>query len=357
MKKIVFVIESLGPGGAERQLVGLALNLLKEGYEVSVIYYDDVTFYKGHLEKANIKIIYCPQACQRWSRPYYINKELTKISPDFVISFLPGPNFALSTLSFVKRKKYKLILSERSHTVWTLKNRILYLLYSRCDIMVANSESEAENIRKHCFFLRDKTIAITNFVDTDLFHPEEELHKVGDYFRLLCVARIRSVKNIIRFLDAIKMLKERGVKIKVNWYGRGYKDDYEAQVNSRIKDNNISDIIDFLPPSKDIASIYRNNDGFCLPSLYEGYPNVLVEAMSSGLPVACSNVWEFPNIVSDGNNGFLFDPYKVEDIADGIEKLTKLTYEQRLKISKINREQIINQNSISVFTKKYLKIL
>ena len=52
-------------------------------------------------------------------------------------------------------------------------------------------------------------------------------------------------------------------------------------------------------------------DAFCLPSFKEGYPNVIVEAMSCELPVLCSKICENPVIVEDNINGFLFDPHNI----------------------------------------------
>lgn len=59
-----------------------------------------------------------------------------------------------------------------------------------------------------------------------------------------------------------------------------------------------------MSPNQSIEVEYRKADVFCLPSLYEGYPNVVAEAMSCGLPILCSNVCENPYIVEEGAMAF-----------------------------------------------------
>jgi glycosyltransferase involved in cell wall biosynthesis len=96
-------------------------------------------------------------------------------------------------------------------------------------------------------------------------------------------------------------------------------------------------------------------DVFVLPSIREGFPNVLLEAMGSGLPIVCTNVDGLSEIVKDGENGFLVPPENVEQLA---EKIIVLLSDTRLakQISKNNLEKIKDyemDNIISQLEKIY----
>ena len=120
------------------------------------------------------------------------------------------------------------------------------------------------------------------------------------------------------------------------------------------------DIADYLTlhdPNPKIEKAYHEADVFCLPSLYEGYPNVVVEAMACGLPVLCSNVFENPYIVSEGVNGMLFDPHRADDIARAIQQMASLSVEQRAEMGRRNRQACLERNSEEAFLKAYTRLI
>ena len=96
---------------------------------------------------------------------------------------------------------------------------------------------------------------------------------------------------------------------------------------------------------------------FCLPSIYEGFPNVLCEAMSCGLPVVCSNVCDNPLIAEDGVNGILFNPNDTEEMAHSIERMILLPQSEKERMSTINREKAIKMFSKDAFIAKYKRLL
>ena len=109
--------------------------------------------------------------------------------------------------------------------------------------------------------------------------------------------------------------------------------------------------------NRKIEDEYRKSDVFCLPSLYEGYPNVVAEAMSCELPIICSNVYENPYIVEDGVNGFLFDPENVDDMVRAIQKVASISKEERRKMGVLNRQLCLKRNTEEEFLKSYIKLI
>jgi glycosyltransferase involved in cell wall biosynthesis len=113
----------------------------------------------------------------------------------------------------------------------------------------------------------------------------------------------------------------------------------------------------FHTPSLSIHEEYRKADVFCLPSLYEGFPNVLCEAMSCGLPVLCSNVCDNGYIVKNKENGLLFDPNNIDDIKSKLVEFYLLPKSVRLNMAKSSRKISIQLFSKDLFLKKYIDIL
>ena len=148
-----------------------------------------------------------------------------------------------------------------------------------------------------------------------------------------------------------------GYKVRVDWFGQDLKDEYSNECHKLIKDNNLEDIFVFHPASHSIEEEYRRADVFCLPSIYEGFPNVLCEAMSCGKPVLCSRVCDNPQIVSEGENGLMFNPFNINDIVDAISLYQSLPSEKRFMMGKLSREMALKKFSKEVFLKKYIDII
>ena len=110
-------------------------------------------------------------------------------------------------------------------------------------------------------------------------------------------------------------------------------------------------------PNQKIEEEYRKADVFFLPSLYEGYPNVVAEAMSCGLPILCSNVYENPYIVEEGVNGFLFNPKNVEEIVNAIKRMAELSPEERHEMGMRNRQLCLMRNTEESFLKSYVELI
>lgn len=355
MKKIICLIESLGSGGAERQITGLAILLKEQGYEVEVWYYAPRHFYCKDLEKGNVKFRHISEAENKYKRLGIIRKELLKAKPDTVITYLNTPSI-IGCISKITGGKFNLIVSERNTTQnLGITDRIKFFLYRFADHIVPNSFSQGEFIERHYPNLKNKIKCITNFVDTNKFSPN--LNKEPNTkTRILTVARIMPQKNVIKYIQAIKKVAETGYNFEVCWFGNYISDEYFNKCKQTITELGIEDIFKFYPATTNIIEEYHKSDIFCLPSIYEGFPNVVCEAMCCGLPIVCSNICDNPNIVTH-NNGFLFNPENIESMANTIIEAINTTNEQRDLISRSCRERSIELFSKHKFVKAYTKLL
>lgn len=354
--KIHLFIDSLCAGGAQRQLVGLAVLLKKKGYDVAVLTYHKDDFYLSKLIENDIAHYYLSKAEGKKFRMFHVIRQLRNNKPDVLISYLSTPNIIACVAScFVKN--IKLIVSERNTTQQIGKTeRIRFFLYRFANVIVSNSYSQENFIKANFLKVASKTVTITNFVDTCFFKPAKNCQE-GSIPTIISVGRITPQKNILNYLAALKNLVNKGLKFKAVWFGNTDREEYYNTCKLLIEQLGLEHYFEFKPATKHIKDEYLKAEIFCLPSVFEGFPNVLCEAMSCGLPIACSNVCDNPSIVEEEKGGFLFDPFDVNEITKAIEQSLGLSKEKKDAMKKNNRERALELFSEDVFVSKYLKII
>lgn len=357
MSKILCLIENLGSGGAERQLTGLATLLKKHGYEVEVWYYVQKDFFVPILNDNGVGTHFLVDAANPRKRFFAFHRHIKQWKPDTVISYSVSPSMIVCLIKLFGAK-FKLIVSERSTTQRLNKReKIKFLLYRWADVIVPNSQSQANFIDKNFSSLKHKVKIITNFVDTDKFSPSIAPKSTHEETRMVCVGRLMLPKNLPSFVEAIAKVVSDGFRIQVDWFGQDLQDKYSHQVHDAVKEKGLEEVFIFHQPTSTIEDEYRKADVFCLPSIYEGFPNVLCEAMSCGLPVICSRVCDNPTIVKENENGLLFDPLNVGNIATTIEDFISLSPDEKEKMGRKSREIALNMFSKDKFVSNYFEII
>jgi glycosyltransferase involved in cell wall biosynthesis len=159
---------------------------------------------------------------------------------------------------------------------------------------------------------------VPNGVDVDRFQPlcrDETAPKEGK-IALLVVARLIEIKGIQHLLTALSLLpEEMRRKIHLRLCGTG---PYEAELRRQAEQVGMTAQVEFsgLVSYEEIPARLHEADLFVLPSLQEGLPLSLLEAMASGLPVVATTVGGIPGVVKDGENGLLVpaaDPTALRD--------------------------------------------
>lgn len=355
--RVLCVIDSLGSGGAQRQLVGLAALLKGKGLDVGVAYYHDNHFFRSYLEEHHVGNYYIAETKNRWKKFVCFREFIKNYSPDVVVAYLDGPA-VLCCLLRLLGYNFRLIVSERSLTEFlNWKRRVKFWLYRYSDFIVPNSHAEEQVIKKRFPGLCTKVRCITNFVDTDYFLPKgDEMSSPAKktILKVLCVARISEEKNILLLLKAIQSLVAKGYLLHVDWFGYVYDVKYYHSCLALRKELNLEDVFCFYDATRQILDEYQKADVFCLPSLYEGFPNVICEAMACGLPVVCSNVSDNGYLVKEGKNGFLFDPHSCKEMVKAFVRFIHMSEPDKDIMSRRNREYALKNFSEENFLAQYL---
>ena len=356
MSKIILFTDSLGAGGAQRQLVGLAALLKDAGHEVSVLTYHKDEFYAPFLDSNNVKHHILPNANGAFKRIIKVCRYIKKESPDVLISYQEVPSL-IACIAKILSPKIKLIVSERNTTQVITKNeKIRFFLYRWANAIVPNSYSQEKFIKSHYPKLTNKVTTITNFVDLEKFAFVER--KRREIPQILVAATLFKSKNALGFIEAVKIAKEKGNRFSVNWFGKvAAYSEYIGKCEELINKYNLNSYINLCNKTKEIQKKYAECDFFCLPSFFEGTPNVICEAISCGCPVLCSDVCDNSIYVHEGENGTLFDPKSPESIANAIERILSINDELYAEYSKNSRTLAEDKLSGKTFLRKYEEVI
>lgn len=359
MKKILCLIDGLSLGGAERQLIGLAYFLQCKGYPVELCSYLKRDFYNDMIMSYGLKSVCLEVEGGKLAKFKAVRKYIIKGGFDCVIAYKGGATFA-ACLTKLFGGRVKLIVSERNTNLSRNRNDdFKFWLYSFADFIVPNSYSQQSFILKYYPRLKNKVVTITNFTDTNQFSFTKNSSPNDDLVKIVVAARIASQKNIPRFLSVVKRLKEANVKFLIKWFGDASfgECEHEEKCKKLVDDYGIADVFLFLPATKNILLEYQQCDAFCLPSIYEGYPNVVCEAMSCGKPILCSRVCDNPTIVEEGVNGFMFNPLDENEMYDVIYKFIMLPDEEKEKMGVNSRVLAEEKFSEEAFVNKYIDLI
>lgn len=173
--------------------------------------------------------------------------------------------------------------------------------------------------------MRDKIEVIHCGVDPNLFKDRVK-EETDEPFQIVCVASYEEVKGHKYLVKACEVLSQRGIDYTCHFIGYG---PLRQEVEKQIADAGLSDNFKIYGglPRTEVLKMYEIADTFVLPSVptsngkKEGVPVVLMEAMSSCVPVISSQISGIPELVKDGHSGLLTEPRDVNGLADALQKL------------------------------------
>lgn len=357
--KILCVIDSLGSGGAQRQLVNLAVGFKEIGHDVSFLVYHDINFFERILDEFNIPI-YKVIDSNYFTRVLRMRSFIRKGNFDSVLSFLETANF-ICEISGFPRRKWKLVVGERSANPRILKSfklKFLRWFHLFSDNVVSNSQVNLDLVRKINPFLKEKKChVIYNIVDYDKWKPNPNYHFRKDgKLNLIVVASHQYLKNLDGLIEAVNILdKDEKEQLKISWYGGLRNDNSKDKGIEKIEKLNLSDIFHFYDSTLEIHNKVNEADSLGLFSFYEGLPNSICEALSVGKVIIASRVSDIPLLVNDNN--LLFNPTSMNEIQKVLKYLLHISENEFELISNRNIKKAKELFNKEIIIDKYLHLL
>ncbi len=321
--RVIFLINSLRYGGANKVLIDIANYLSESNCEVFLILYnDEIPFYELN---ENIKVSYLSSykikinKLRRIFQVIKLRKKIKIFKPDALITFNNlGKLMGMFGVMFTR---VKLIISERMDPYSYKPNskRYMYMRYRAADGCVFQTREASEYFPKS---VRDKSIIIPNYIDVhDSEINEANTDFIKPLYDIIFIGRfdIRQKRQDLMIKAFSKVLKNYP-DLLLAFFGDGPDIDKIKKLSEHY---GISNNILFNGVTKDIYAELRKSKIYVLTSDYEGIPNSLMEAMAAGLPVISTNC--SPGgaklLISDKVNGLLVNRDNVDELAKAITYL------------------------------------
>ena len=307
--KIIQIIPLLDLAGAETMCENLTNSLIKLGHEVTVIsLYDYHSIMTERMEKNGIKIIYLnKKSGLDLSLIFKLVKIFKEYKPDVVHSHLYAAKYAhvAASICGIKAK------------IYTIHN------IARNVVPVSLTEEIQKSVADEYNIDFKNTPVVFNGVSM------EKCHKKNDYSgnsRILHIGRFSKQKNHEVLVKAFSRVVNSGSDVSLYLYGQG---ELEEAIKELVKNLNMDQNIFFCGLTDDVYSVMESSDIFVLPSLFEGMPMTLIEAMGTGMPILASNVGGIPDMIENEKSGLLCEP-TVDGVAAGLERLISSADDRKL---------------------------
>jgi len=368
--KILYLTTASKLSGAEKQLYELARRIDKEKYEVMVCtIMDDL---QGHLldrlKKEGIKTDYL-SLNRKWKawKAFKLLRIIKHFNPDILQSFLFFDNILARV--FGRLAGVPIIISgERSAEIHRSKIRNFFdrTTINLANYVIVNSEAGKKIVIKRDGFPEEKIKIIYNGINLSRVEILERNHKLqianhkqstnsktqntNDLIKIGFVGRLGPQKGLNYLIEAVAILKNKTKGFAVYIIGEGPE---RNNLEKLVRDSDVENIICFLGYKERAWEYIREFDLLVLPSLWEGFPNVVMEAMACSVSVIATKVSGVPELIEDGKTGFLVEPKNSKKLADKIEYVLNLSEEEKKKIIENARKALEEKFSIERMVKDY----
>jgi len=317
---ILLMVRELGIGGSERQLATMARALNGEAFEVHVGCFIDEGVRRRELDEARVPILQLqvpnlksPRVVpSAWRLVEYIRGHRIRLMHAFdyptVLFATPAVRTASGCIALSSQRGHRDLMSARLRRAMRVTDRMAHGI-------VVNSEYLLRHMVEDERVPRSKIEVCPNGVDVNVFEGVRDLREMraaecgdaGLVFGLVCA--LRPEKDVPTLLAAFARVNA-GTRLVI--VGDGPCGDEWIALADRLQ---LGERCRFVPATRDIGPWLRTMDVFVLPSTTEGLSNALMEAMASGCCVIASRAGGNPELVRDGENGFLFETGNVEGLA------------------------------------------
>ncbi|MCT4629151.1 glycosyltransferase [Winogradskyella sp.] len=340
--KILFVLPSLVPGGAERVISFVANNIDRDIFDPVLVI---AGFNKDNAyDVSKTNTIYLKKSRILTAIPFIITT-ISRLKPDIVVSSISHVNTAMSIISPLFRKtkfigRESTVLSKRKNEKKPRKWSPAYFLpdgFKNLDKLICQSQDMAEDMIKNYNVPKEKTFVINNPISS-LPIIKKNRQRIGQK-RFITVGRLTEVKGYERILEILSKLKTPFIYTII---GNG---NLKEQIFNKAKELEIEKKIIHIEFSNELNKHFSENDIFLQGSYVEGFPNAVLESCVVGTPVIAFNApGGTKEIITNGVNGYI-----VENEQEFLEKLN----EEKVWDPKIVRESVYKKFNSDKILKEY----
>jgi len=345
--KFLIYIPQLIFGGAEKVLVSFANDLVSRGHEVQIL----ELYEKGYLKpQFDSRVTFDAICSKAYTGKYYASLEQVKKNPlligklvfsklvgyrkfaeklatkryadreyDVAINYLEieSPDFLLN---HVKSRKYIQWYHTDVANIDDPENSdVMRQAWCRMDAVICVSKDGRDHFAQRYPELAEKTHLIYNFFD-----QEAILEKSKEYYgfpgvrpALLSVGRMTPPKKYLRFLEVLAKLRDEGFEFSWHVLGEGIQ---RQEIESKIRNLHLEDRVYLHGLTDNPYKYMKNCDLFVLPSGWEGFPTVTVEAKILGCPVLATDVAGIREQLRHGETGWIVENDE-DEIYEGLKHL------------------------------------
>ncbi len=350
-RKIALLISTLGGGGSERVCVILANGLSQLGWQVDVVILKPAENDRSSNLCDNVSLVCLNVARARYA-PKMLLRYLNDSQPSIVLSFNNEVAIAEFLVTVLRKRKYQLVhrnvttlSSVLYHSGGGFLNKCRYWLLKkvlrRVDLVVCQCEAMAKDAGRELG--AGRMPYIYNPAGSKL--PERSARHLSSREKfILCVGRIDQNKCIQLAAEALALLPSPHGKTELWIAGDGIE---KARVTLLVEQLGLQHRVRFLGYRQDLEDLYMQAALVSLTSHFEGFPNVLIEAISHGCPVVSVDCPSGPReIIEDGVNGFLVKERTPEAIANAYAKALAKNWDRKVvsrTAEKFSQERILKQ--------------
>jgi len=361
--KILHVISSSGFYGAENVVLNL-LKMLKNNQDDPYLIClkshrkkDPEVYFRAKENDISAKVVGCKSRFD-----FSVFGKIKKIVQDEGVDLIHAHGYKANTYSLIAAKiSKKPIISSLHGWVgnakmvklyeWTEKLVVRFSDFIICASPIIEDKLKIMNISSK------KIKYIPNCIDTDYFYSQKNKAELRNelsldgFFTVGTVGRLSEEKGHIYLMKALKELNLKRCRMKLLIVGDGPLKD---KLFNEAKELGIEEHVIFLGVRKDMSAVYDLMDVFVLPSVSEGLPLVLLEAMSMKIPVVATRVGAIDQVISEGE-GVLVDPCSVAALTGAVESLFNNVGLCQSMGDKA-REKVVSDFSLNCFSQNYMKV-
>ena len=351
--RVLFFLPDLDGGGAQRTIINIANALSRRGIEASLAAVRADGPARAWLNK-DVDLVDLGAGRIRHS-VLPLRRAIKSIRPDVLFSTILDANIvaALATVGLIR--KPKLILRETNslrarEDVGSFRWRLAGWAYTRADIVIALSSGVERELAEDFNLCRDRLLTVSNPVDVAAARTKagllDSVISSWEGYTLVAAGRLHRQKGFDLLIQSIAELKRRDIRIVI--LGDGPE---EAALRRQVAQMNMSDRVEFTGFLDNPYPCLAAADLFVLPSRWEGFGHVIVEAMSVGTPVIAADCPHGPaDIIEDGVDGRLTlveDPVAlgtaIEAMLSDPKSLLRFSEKAAIKAEQFDVETIVEQ--------------